>query len=245
MARKVSTKKKPPREIHQLNERWKIESTAFDRRVLLIIYGLIKRGVIRNMDFPISTGKEANVFRATTPTGKFVAVKIYRVETTRFFNKQEYIIGDPRFERIKKDLKNLAYLFAKKEFRNLMICAKAGVISPMPIICKDNVLVMDFLGEGGLPYSKLSQVPTRETDLEEILEQIRLMYRHGLVHSDLSPYNILAGDKLYLIDFAQGVIEGHPRFEQFLERDVENLLRYFKSDKDPKKVLEWIRETSK
>ncbi len=40
---------------------------VFDRQTMFAIYKLMKMGVLETIDFPISTGKEANVFRVTTP----------------------------------------------------------------------------------------------------------------------------------------------------------------------------------
>ncbi len=51
----------------------------------------------------------------------------------------------------------------------------------------------------------------------------------GLVHADLSEYNILVkGKKPYLIDFGQAVVLKHPNASAFLERDIKNILQYFK-----------------
>jgi serine/threonine-protein kinase RIO1 len=83
-----------------------------------------------------------------------------------------------------------------------------------------------------------------ESDLDSILEDVRKMYRAGLVHADLSEYNVMLGDVPYLIDFGQGVIMRHPRAERFLERDVAIILKYFEKrgmKRDVEKTLEWIR----
>ncbi|HID72822.1 TPA: serine protein kinase RIO, partial [Candidatus Micrarchaeota archaeon] len=94
-------KKKPPKEEHQLKERFKIESEVFDKKTLLILHGLMKKGLVQTVDYPISTGKEANVFRATTPDGSFIAIKIYKLETKPFFRREEYLEGDPRFKKVR------------------------------------------------------------------------------------------------------------------------------------------------
>jgi len=246
MARSVSKRKKPDKDDYQLKERFKIESEVFDRKTLLILSTLFKKGILRNVDYPISTGKEANVFRATTPEGDFVAVKIYKMETAPFFRKEEYLEGDPRFERIKKGDEDIVRAFARKEFKNLEICRKAKVHAPVPIYMLGHVLVMGFLGEEGLPYPTMDMVgPLHgKRDLESIIKDMRRMYRAGLVHADMSEYNIMMGDVPYLIDFGQGVITRHPRAERFLERDVEIILKYFSKKgikKDLKKALEFIR----
>ncbi len=247
MATYVSKRKKPDRDVHQLNERFKTESEVFDRPTLLILSKLMKKGILSSVDYPISTGKEANVFRASTASGQHVAVKIYKLETSVFFRKIEYLEGDPRFERIKHNDKEIVRAFARKEFKNLQLCEKAGVHAPKPYYQIDNVLVMEFLGEGELPYPNLNVVgPLHgESDLVSVLEDIRKMYGVGLVHADLSEYNILLGKVPLLIDFGQGVVTRHPSAERFLERDVSIVLKYFGHfgfKRDLVEMLKWIRK---
>jgi serine/threonine-protein kinase RIO1 len=81
-------------------------------------------------------------------------------------------------------------------------------------------------------------------DLDSILDDLRKMHRAGLVHADLSEYNIMMGDVPYLIDFGQGVVLRHPRAERFLERDVAIILKYFAKygvKRDLQEALKWIR----
>jgi len=229
-----------------MKERFKTESEVFDRSTLLILSKLLKKGILGTVDYPISTGKEANVFRAATPGGKFVAVKIYKMETAPFFRKEEYLEGDPRFGSIKQNDKEIVKAFARKEFKNLQICEQAGVHAPRPYHLIGNVLVMSFIGEGELPYPTMNMVgPLHgEKDLDSILEDLRKMHRAGLVHADLSEYNVMIGPVPYLIDFGQGVVLRHPNAERFLERDVAIILKYFSKfgvKRDVEKTLKWIR----
>jgi RIO kinase 1 len=239
--------KKPLKEDYQLKERFKTESEVFDKEALLALSKMIKKGILQTVDYPVSTGKEANVFRATTPEGAFVAVKIYKNETAPFFRKKEYIEGDPRFTRLKKNDRDLVKAFARKEFKNLEICQRAGVHAPKPFYLAGRIVVMGFLGEGELPYPTMNMVgPLHgEKDLDSILLDVRAMYRAGLVHADLSEYNIMLGDVPYLIDFGQGVVRDHPHAVRFLERDVAVILRYFEKNgitRELEKTLRWIRE---
>jgi RIO kinase 1 len=245
MARKVSKRKKPKKEEHQLKERLKIESEVFDKPTLLILSKMIKKGIFETVDYPISTGKEANVFRAATSSGEFIAVKIYKIETAKFFRKTDYLLADPRFEKIKHTERAIVEAFARKEYRNLEICEKAGVHAPRPIYVDKHVLVMSFLGEAGLPYPTLVMVGSeKEEELDSILTDIKKMYKAGLVHADVSEYNIMLGEVPYLIDFGQGVVLGHPNAKDFLERDVKIILKYFEKQgikRDLKKIMEWIK----
>ncbi len=248
MASKQSKRKRPSKDKHVLKERVKLESEVFDRYTLLILAKMIKKRIIQTVDYPVSTGKEANLFRATNYAGEYIAVKIYKIETAPFARKEEYLMGDPRFANIPNKEKDIVFAFAKKEYKNLKICEEAGVRSPEPLYIEKNVLVMEFLGEEGLPYPPMNMVgPKDEKQLEMILNDIKKMYNAGLVHADISEYNILVGDVPYLIDFGQAVVLGHPNAEKFLERDIWNLLKYFKKygiGKNPEEVLKWIRDGS-
>lgn len=246
MARKVSKRKKPSKDEYQLKERFKIESEVFDRITLLVLSKMIKKGIVETVDYPVSTGKEANVFRATTPSGENVAIKIYKIETAHFFRKTGYLEGDPRFKKIKHSDRAIVEAFARKEYKNLQICEKAGVHAPKPLYVDKHVLVMSFLGEESLPYPTMNMVgPRGEADLDSILQDIKTMYRAGLVHADMSEYNIMLGDVPYLIDFGQGVVLEHPNAQMFLERDLKIILKYFEKHgikRDFEKTMEWIKE---
>ncbi|MBU0531939.1 serine protein kinase RIO [Candidatus Micrarchaeota archaeon] len=221
--------KKPSKEDYQLKERFKIESEVFDKNTLLGLSKLLKKGIIAAVDYCISTGKEANVFRATNSDGKHIAVKIYKVETAFFLKREEYLIGDPRFEKIKHTEKEIVKIFARKEYKNLEICEKAKINAPRPYYLLDNIIVMEFLGEGGLPYPTMDMVgPLHgEKDLDSILNDMKKMYKAGLVHADVSEYNIMIGSVPYFIDWGQGVVKEHPHANRYLERDVKIILKYF------------------
>ncbi len=239
--------KRPDKDVFQLKERAKVESEVFDKSTLISISKLMKKGILDHMDYPVSTGKEGNIFKATSPSGAALAIKIYKITTSPFFRKKEYMVGDPRFGKIKWSEKDVVYAFARKEFRNLEICELAGVPAPKPVFLHNNVLVMSFLGEGELPYPTLVQTVCEERFLDSILENVRKMYKAGLVHADLSEYNVMIGNDgtAYLIDFGQGVVLGHPKAEEFLERDVRNILTFFRKfgfERDYENVLRYVRE---
>ena len=57
---------------------------VFDRACLLVLQQLINDDVFATLDYPVSTGKEAVVFHATTSDGVGKAVKIYRITNSTF-----------------------------------------------------------------------------------------------------------------------------------------------------------------
>lgn len=228
MALRLSKKKRPKKEIKQQQERWPLEEGVFDKFSLLAISKLMKKGIFRTLDYCIARGKEANVYRASADDG-FVAVKIYRLYSS-FVHMSQYIEGDLRFAG-KKDGVALIHAWTQKEYKNLLLMHQLGCRVPKPIAFKANILVMEFLGENGMPYSKLAEVGSENPNLDYdlILSDLKKMKEGGIVHSDVSEYNILMTDKgPYLIDCGQAVLSTHPRAGEFYARDLNNLWRYFK-----------------
>lgn len=205
---------------------------VFDKITLLTLDKLISNRVLNILDFPISTGKEGNVFRGVTPENKLVAVKIYRTSTSTFKHITKYILGDPRFESFHKTRKDIIYVWTKKEYKNLERLQKIGINAPKPIISHNNVLVMQYLGNKNTaaPMLKDVKLENPEKIFEILIDYVKKMYQKAdLVHGDLSEYNILFHkSKPYIIDVGQGVLNIHPNALEFLQRDINNLVRYFK-----------------
>ncbi len=230
-----------------LNIDRKTESEVFDQPTIMAIYNLMSRGYIDMIDFPISTGKEANVFRAENRKGDMVAVKIYRVATSNFRKMRMYIEGDPRFKGLTHDHRRLVYRWAMKEFSNLERMMGSGVRVPVPIAQKDNVLVMEYIGseEMPAPLMKDADFDVRK-GFDFTVDAMGRMYRDAkLVHGDISEYNILVdGDEFVIIDVSQAVHLKHPASGELLERDVRNIARYFRKkglDTDEKEIMKRVR----
>lgn len=222
---------------------------VFDQQNLLKIYKLFTDGVIDQLDFPISTGKEGNVFRATTPEKQLVAVKIYRVTNANFSEMAKYVMGDPRFKGLKARKRRLIYAWAYKEYLNLGQFDRAGVRVPKPISHLDNMIVMEYIGDEVSPAKEIRNTKLEDPQAiaQKLLGYVRIAYQKAeLVHSDLSEFNVLMlGQEPVLIDVGQSVALGHPRAEEWLERDVKNIARYFRKYDvaiDVRKELEEIKK---
>ncbi|HEV8359745.1 MAG TPA: serine protein kinase RIO [Candidatus Thermoplasmatota archaeon] len=210
----------------------KTEGEVFDRPTMLTLYRLISRNLLKTLDYPVSTGKEANVFHATDPNGHSLAVKIFRVHTATFHHYLQYIQGDPRFESLKGDRRNIIHAWVRKEYKNLLRLHDAGVRVPRPVAWAENVLVMAFVGGEGTsaPLLKDVELANPGVAFEDIAAAMERMWnRAGLVHGDLSEYNIMVADEeLVIIDVGQAVMQKHPMAREFLERDTRNVARYFR-----------------
>ena len=234
----------------------KTEGEVFDRQTLMVLHKFLTHGVLRSLDFPIATGKEANVFRGTTPGGGYVAVKIFRVNTSTFKHVLQYIQGDERFAGVSGDKRSLVHAWTQKEFRNLVRFAEAGVPVPEPIKALQNVLVMEYLGvkEGPWPSLKDAAIADYGRLWAQLADDYVNAYNKAeLVHADLSEYNVLVegaggpeeGKRARIIDVGQAVLKNHPMAHEFLARDVKNLTAFFRRkgvrEAEPAAVLSRLR----
>ncbi len=206
---------------------------VFDKSTLLVLYKFISNGYIETIDYPLSTGKEANVFHATDPQGRSLAVKIFRTNTATFRSFMEYIAGDPRFGKVRPNRRDIVYVWAQKEWKNLQRYHEAGVRVPTPLAWRQNVLLMEFIGSAeGTPAPRLKDAAY--PDAQKAYDILTADYRKGseqggLVHGDFSEFNILHHeDELVTIDVAQAVLLEHPMARDLLARDAKNLAAYFR-----------------
>jgi len=245
------------REFNQFRERlenteqFKVEQSVFDDATLGALYKLVQDGYVDAFGGPISSGKEANVYLALggEEYGE-VAVKIYRINASDFRDMREYLVGDPRFEELGGNKKRVVLAWTRKEFANLKRAAKAGVRVPTPIAVERNVLVMEFLGDDGdhAPTLDDAHLENPETAFEVVREYMRRLYDVGLVHGDLSEYNIVVHDgELCFIDLGQAVTIHHPNSGDFLTRDCANVAAFFQRqgmDVRGDELEAWIRENA-
>jgi len=205
---------------------------VFDRLTLTVIYELMNQGALERLEGVVSAGKESRVYSGVDTHGNYVAVKVYLTTSAEFRRGMlPYLEGDPRFEHVKRNTRSLIYSWAQKEFKNLRRAYDAGVRVPKPILVKGNVLVMEFIGERGLPAPLMKDTVRRDTTrlYRLLIDAVHRLYvRARLVHADLSEYNVMIWKgKPVIFDLSQGVPLEHPMAEKFLKRDLENLNHYF------------------
>ncbi|GAA0225298.1 serine/threonine-protein kinase Rio1 [Haladaptatus pallidirubidus] len=247
--------RKRDREFNQFRERvkdsdqFKVEQSVFDDATLAALYKLVQDGYVQAFGGPISSGKEATVYSALGEEVE-VAVKIYRINASDFRDMREYLVGDPRFEELGGDKKRIVLAWVRKEYANLKRARKAGVRVPEPIAVQRNVLVMEFMGNDGrrAPTLADARLENPETAYEVVREYMRRLFDSGLVHGDLSEYNILVSNgELCIIDVGQAVTYHHPNSGEFLTRDCANIASFFQREGlevRGDELEEWIRENS-
>jgi RIO kinase 1 len=207
----------------------KLLDEFFDHGTLLSVSRLVNRGLIDSIDFPISTGKEGGVFRATHGDG-FRAVKIYRISNTTFRHLPPHALEELRRESSVRNFGGLIYAWTRREHTILGRLYDAGVRAPQPFGHFRNVLVMEFIGneQGAAPRLQDAHVDDPQALYEDLVRQIGRMVREAhLVHGDLSPYNVLWYDgHAVLIDVAQSVDRAHPSAPDLLRRDIGNFTKF-------------------
>jgi RIO kinase 1 len=225
----------------------KTQDEVFDTTTLHTLEKLISDRIIDMLDFPISTGKEGNVFRAKTSDGGFVALKIYRTSTSTFKHISKYITGDPRFKSSLKNRREIIYEWTKKEFKNLQRATEAGVKTPKPIRKINNVLVMEYIGNDKRSAPELKDTILKNPDktYKQLIKYIKFLYKKAqIVHGDFSQFNILIhNNNPYVIDLGQAVLIEHPLAYEFLRRDIENISRYFSTKYGIKTDIDSIYES--
>jgi RIO kinase 1 len=228
--------------IERDSELFKVRDEVFDQSTRLTIFKLMNNGYIESLNGEIATGKEANVFYGKDSNGKEIAVKIYRIATSNFNKMYTYLVGAPRCYYTKKDKRSTVFSWAKREFKNMKTASEV-IDVPKPIIVRNNVLIMEFLGKNMKSYPTLKEKKSDDPEKEFciIVENITKLYKNGLIHADLSEYNILMGKKIYFIDFAQATIKNNIMATDFLRRDIENITRFYSTYIDVPDVNEIIK----
>jgi RIO kinase 2 len=190
----------------------------------LAINALVKAGVLEAFGKSLGVGKEADVFDAINPKGERIAVKFHRLGRISFRQTQR------KRGYVKEHAGWLfqSRLAAEKEFEALKIVYPKGVAVPEPISQNRHVIVMGMIE--GVELAKLRRIPKLTRILKEVLRNVRRTYlKGGIIHADLSEYNIIIKPNLHIliIDWPQYVRREHPNAQELLKRDIQNILQYF------------------
>jgi RIO kinase 1 len=196
----------------------------------------------------LKTGKEAEVvlLERAVPGGPSVvmAAKRYRDADHRSFHRSaSYTEG--RRTRNTRDARAIARRtahgravaagqWAGAEWDVLKRLWCAGLPVPYPVQLDGTEILMELVTHDGTSAPRLAQARPDRSLLARYFEQLRealaTMAQLGIVHGDLSAYNVLAaGDRVVVIDLPQAVdLVGNPQGMDFLLRDCTNLCRWFR-----------------
>ncbi len=217
------------RKSRKSREEWKTYNNVFDQHSNRIIFELSSQKYFKELTSQIALGKEANVFIATRHDGTKIIVKIYRLENKNFNNMFYYINADPRFSGIENQKRKIVYSWVQREYRNLLL-AREKVKVPTPLGFKDNILMMEYIGdESPAPMLKDEFPENADAFFKLVIKGIKGMLDAGLVHGDLSDFNILNyKNKPVFIDMSQSTVLKTQNAKELLERDMKNIFRVFK-----------------
>ncbi|MFM8332010.1 MAG: PA4780 family RIO1-like protein kinase [Candidatus Methylumidiphilus sp.] len=204
---------------------------------------LIQDGLVDEVVRPLMSGKEAAVFVVRSGAALLCA-KVYKDAERRGF-KQSVLYQEGRTTRNSRRARAMERgtrygrqeqetAWQNAEVTALYRLAAAGVRVPQPHVFADGVLLMELVADAdGNPAPRLNDVALSaeeaRTHFAFLIRQIVLMLCDGLVHGDLSEYNVLLGaDGPVIIDLPQAVdaaVNNNARM--MLERDVGNMAAYF------------------
>jgi RIO kinase 2 len=220
--------------IHYLG--YRIDFDAYD---LLALSSFVKRGAVKSMGQRIGVGKESVVYEAMGEIP--LAIKFHRQGRTSF--KHVRRLRDHLTDKPKVPWLYAASLAARHEFK-VMEKLYGKVSIPRPIASSRHALAMEFVD--GPPLHRIALSDPKD-GLDLILGEVAAALGLGIIHADLSEFNVMiaeSGPKI--IDWPQAVKVTHPRAQEFLERDLTNILRFFERrygiDMPPETALKLVRE---
>ena len=204
----------------------------------------------------IKAGKEASVYLCRSGASidaRLLAAKVYRPRTLRNLkNDAIYRTGrtdlsedgsalfreadvNAIIKRTKygEELRHTSWI--AYEFATLEKLYAAGADVPKPYAMLKNSILMEYIGEDGMPAPTLNAVALERHEARELFERVilnlNLLLQNDRIHGDLSAYNILYRDsEITLIDFPQVVNPGsNPMAWTIFQRDVTRVCQYFQA----------------
>ncbi len=204
---------------------------------------LIENGLIDEVMYSLKSGKEAAVY-VVRCGAETCCAKVYKEADQRSF-RQSVLYQEGRKVRNSRRARAMekGSRYGRKEqessWQNAEVTAlyrltEAGVRVPKPYNFIDGVLLMELVTDvDGNPAPRLNDLEMEPAQARNyhgfLISQIVHMLCDGLIHGDLSEYNVLVGsDGSVIIDLPQAVdAAGNNNARMMLERDVNNMASYF------------------
>jgi len=189
----------------------------------------------------IKSGKEATVVLIEI-SGQLKCLKIYNRLSMATKADNVYLSGkwfkEPsvrksvtKGNKFSQDL--LKKLWVKREYYLLKKLFQKGANLPKVFDYNSNSIIMEYLGTVNLAAPLIKDIDfspkLAKMTFEEIIKSIKIFLKNGIVHADLSEFNILWWqNKPFIIDFPQAVdIRNNQNYEILLKRDIENIVSFF------------------
>lgn len=222
------------------------------------LFALIDEGIFDEVVRPLMSGKEAQVYLLRCGAELRVA-KVYKLAQDRTF-KQRAQYTEGRKVRNSRDQRAInsrsrhgrdqdEAAWRTTEVEVIQRLHAAGVRVPVPYQFIDGVLIMELVSDAeGLPAPRLGDVSLDRESAKQIYEQLLRevvrMLCAGIVHGDLSDFNVLLGpDGPVIIDFPQAVnAASNQNARRLLLRDVANLHNFLARFVPESKPLPYAEE---
>jgi len=218
-----------------------------DVDALSVLEGFIADEVIDEVVGLVKSGKEAVVYlarkRPAVAGPHLFAAKIYKDTAHRSFrNDSTYRAGrfilDARTRRAVAGKtahgKRASFsIWIEAEREALTRLHEAGADVPRLIATRGNVILMEYIGDEDGPAPMLRKVRLARDEAAHVFQRVvanlAIFLEVGIVHADLSPYNILYWDgDITIIDFPQAAdLYKNPNAPELFARDVRNLCEFF------------------
>ncbi|WP_396610601.1 serine/threonine-protein kinase RIO2 [Haloferax sp. S1W] len=201
-------------------EGYKLTVEGYDA---LALRTFAQRDTIQGVGAPLGVGKESDVLEVQS--FKPLALKFHREGYTNF--------REVRRERdYTSDNHHVSWLYtarkaAEREYDALETLFPQ-VSVPRPVDHNRHAIVMAKLDGVELSKAKLASEQVAGV-LGLILDEMASAYEAGLVHADMSEYNVAVGERgITIFDWPQAVPTDHDNARELLARDVKNIVGYFR-----------------
>jgi RIO kinase 2 len=200
-------------------EGYKLTFEGYDA---LALHTFAERGTIEGVGAPLGVGKESDVYEVQSYTP--FALKFHREGYTNFrevMREREYTA----------DREHVSWMYtarkAAEREHTALETLYPDVAVPRPVDQNRHAIVMEKIDGIELSTAELAEdQATGVCDL--VLREVAAAFESGYVHADLSEYNVfVSSEGVTIFDWPQAVSTDHPNANEFLTRDVGNLLSYF------------------
>jgi len=193
--------------------------TGYD---VLALRAFAERDTVEGFGAPLGVGKESDVYEVQS--FRPMALKFHREGYTQF--REVHRGRDYTSEKEHTSWLYTARKAAEREYDALETLYPT-VNVPRPVDQNRHAIVMEKID--GTELSKAKLEPAQASGvLDLVLREVAAAYREGYVHADVSEYNVFVNeDGVVLFDWPQATPTDHENARELLDRDVENIVRYF------------------
>ncbi|MEM2397997.1 MAG: RIO1 family regulatory kinase/ATPase [Ignisphaera sp.] len=211
---------------------------------------LVAKNVVKAIGDIIGVGKESEVYRGLAENNDIVAIKFYKIGKQNFKHIAKYR-GYYSDDVVHSGWLRRSIIAGKRE-KDVLEILNNYTIPGIPKLYGGvlHSVVIEYID--GARLNEIEQVENPINVFEQIIEIIRYIYRNaGIVHGDLSEYNIMLSykddkERVYIIDWPQYASINSPLAISMLRRDIENIAKFFRRrymlEVDVQEVFKYITE---